>query len=79
MSNLVPPAVAAAIRLGEETLQIIEDLSERTQAKYSDFFESVTEKIEAILDTLHRQNKVTEGQTTALENMNNAVRKYTDE
>lgn len=69
--------VRAAVQVGEETLRIIEeDVPDRAKESNTGFFEGVEEKTTAIVDTLTRTNRVSEGQRNALDNMQAAVKKW---
>lgn len=69
--------VQAAVEVAEETLRIIEeDVSDRAKASNTGFFEGVEEKTKGILDTITRTNRVSEGQSNALDNMQAAVKKW---
>ncbi len=71
-----PASVAAAERIVAEMDQVIEDLPERAQADGAEFFESVTDKAAAIMETVRKNGRATDGQTYALENMLKGCRKW---
>lgn len=65
-----------ALELIETIQQTIEGLPERVQGKGADFFESVMDKAKDIGETIERTDRVTVGQTKALENMLSGVRRW---
>jgi hypothetical protein len=69
--------VREAVKVGEETLRIIEeDVPDRAKENNIGFFEGVEAKTKGILDSIVRTNRVSEAQANALDNMQSAVKKW---
>lgn len=64
--------VKEANDLAEELLKRCEELPERA----ADFYESVTDKVRGIRETINKYNKVTPRQESALENMYAGVERW---
>lgn len=70
--------VAAAVKVGEEILALMEDdVPEKARLDNATYFESVEEKTKGIVETVSRSNRVSEGQRNALDNMLAGVRRWT--
>lgn len=75
--DALPPDVAAALKLAQEVLELIEDeVPEWKVLKNQEFFEGVEEKARGIAETVRRTGRVSAGQRAALENMKGAVEKW---
>jgi hypothetical protein len=69
--------VIAAQELGQATLDLIEALEQEPYAQDGcDFFASVAERLEAILETIATRGVVSENQARALQNMHDGVARW---
>ncbi len=74
-----PDEIERAMTLVRDIAEMIDnDVPDLKYAKNTEYFENVTEKSKAIGETISRSQRVTDGQLTALENMLEGVRKWTD-
>lgn len=69
--------VTAAQELGQATRDLIEELEQDPRAQEGcDFFASVAERLEAILETVAARGCVSENQARALQNMHAGVARW---
>lgn len=73
----IPPEVKEALSIGLEIIRVIEeDINDLTKYDHEEFFNSVLDKAKGISKTIKTNNKVTERQRNALENLLTAVQKW---
>ncbi len=70
-------AVQEALNKCQEILALIEDeVSEKAKIDRAEFFESVTDGVKGVHETIERENKVTDRQQRALDGWEGGVRKF---
>lgn len=68
--------VEEALELGQEILDMIEEMDDDTKDRGCDFFVSVEEKVTDMLNTIEENDRCSDGQMTALENMRDGVARW---
>ncbi len=67
----------AALELGQSILDILEDdIGEDAYQQAADYFESVKDKTESIMESIEEWDNATDGQVRALENMKAGLERW---
>lgn len=76
MGQLRNPNVIAALTTIKRIQELIASLDDATRMKAPQFFDSISKKADSIGETIDRLDRVTDGQTGALANMEAGISKW---